>query len=161
MGGQACVFYGAAQFSKDVNLLFLVEEANFRNLLSALSSLNAQPIALPLFNPELLARGHAIYFRCATGVAAGIRIDVMTKFRDLLDSELLWERRTTISDEEANKLHLLSLLDLVRAKKTQRSKDSLVIEALIAIHMLEKVYGSLGCSRIRRCRVHQCRGRHA
>jgi len=26
MGGQACVFYGAAQFSKDVDLLLFAEE---------------------------------------------------------------------------------------------------------------------------------------
>jgi hypothetical protein len=29
MGGQACVFYGAAQFSKDVDFLILAKEANF------------------------------------------------------------------------------------------------------------------------------------
>jgi hypothetical protein len=29
MGGQACVFYGTAQFSKDVNFLILAKEENF------------------------------------------------------------------------------------------------------------------------------------
>lgn len=29
MGGQACVFYGAAQFSKDVDFLILAKEENF------------------------------------------------------------------------------------------------------------------------------------
>lgn len=29
MGGQACVFYGAAQFSKDIDFLILAEEKNF------------------------------------------------------------------------------------------------------------------------------------
>ena len=29
MGGQACVFYGAAQFSKDIDFLILAEEDNF------------------------------------------------------------------------------------------------------------------------------------
>jgi hypothetical protein len=29
MGGQACVFYGAAQFSKDVDILILAKEENF------------------------------------------------------------------------------------------------------------------------------------
>jgi hypothetical protein len=28
MGGQACVFYGAAQFSKDVDLALLASEEN-------------------------------------------------------------------------------------------------------------------------------------
>ncbi len=32
MGGQACVFYGAAQFSKDVDFLILAKEENFEGL---------------------------------------------------------------------------------------------------------------------------------
>lgn len=28
MGGQACVFYGAAEFSRDLDLLILADEAN-------------------------------------------------------------------------------------------------------------------------------------
>jgi hypothetical protein len=32
MGGQACVFYGAAQFSKDVDFLILAKEENFKDL---------------------------------------------------------------------------------------------------------------------------------
>ena len=39
MGGQACVFYGAAQFSKDVDLAVLASEENFSRLLAALSDL--------------------------------------------------------------------------------------------------------------------------
>jgi hypothetical protein len=40
MGGQACVFYGAAQFSKDVDLVLLASEVNFSRLLTALAELN-------------------------------------------------------------------------------------------------------------------------
>jgi hypothetical protein len=29
MGGQACVFYGAAQFSKDIDLALLASDENF------------------------------------------------------------------------------------------------------------------------------------
>jgi hypothetical protein len=36
MGGQACVFYGAAQVSKDIDFLILAEEENLRNLQKAL-----------------------------------------------------------------------------------------------------------------------------
>lgn len=32
MGGQACVFYGAAQVSKDVDFALLADEANFEKL---------------------------------------------------------------------------------------------------------------------------------
>jgi hypothetical protein len=36
MGGQACVFYGAAQFSKDIDFLILAERENFDGLHRAL-----------------------------------------------------------------------------------------------------------------------------
>jgi hypothetical protein len=36
MGGQACVFYGAAQVSKDIDLLVLAEQENFTRLQAAL-----------------------------------------------------------------------------------------------------------------------------
>lgn len=39
MGGQACVFYGAAQFSKDVDLVLLAEAGNFARLQRALEML--------------------------------------------------------------------------------------------------------------------------
>lgn len=139
MGGQACVFYGAAQVSKDVDFLVLADSANFENLHLALNSLNASRIAVPRFDPALLARGHAVHFRCVGGVSAGLRIDIMTKLRDLPDFKELWERRTTLSDEEGNEFHLLSVPDLVLAKKTQRSKDWPVIEALVSIHILENL----------------------
>ena len=35
MGGQACVFYGAAQVSKDVDFLILAEATNFKKLQEA------------------------------------------------------------------------------------------------------------------------------
>ena len=47
MGGQACVFYGAAQVSKDVDLVLLDEEENFSRLLAALEQLNRENAAAP------------------------------------------------------------------------------------------------------------------
>ena len=38
MGGQACVFYGAAQVSKDVDFLILADEDNFKSLYLALDA---------------------------------------------------------------------------------------------------------------------------
>jgi hypothetical protein len=54
MGGQACVFYGAAQVSKDIDFLILAEEENFRKLQNALDELQAKRIAIPPFLPEAL-----------------------------------------------------------------------------------------------------------
>jgi hypothetical protein len=137
MGGQACVFYGAAQVSKDVDFLILADGENFNRLHTALGELNASRIAEPRFDPALLARGHAVHFRCQAPGVEGIRIDLMTKLRDLPDFELLWERRTVVGDDAGTEFHLLSVPDLVLAKKTQRSKDWPMIEALVAIHFRE------------------------
>ena len=65
MGGQSCVFYGAAQVSKDIDFLILADQENFNALLEALQKLDAHRIALPRFAPELLEKGHAVYFRCS------------------------------------------------------------------------------------------------
>lgn len=137
MGGQACVFYGAAQVSKDVDLLLLAEEENLNRLLVALDELKASRIAVPRFDPSLLARGHAVHFRCQAPGVEGLRIDVMTRLRDLPDFEVLWERRTVVGDDAGVEFHLLSVPDLVKAKKTQRSKDWSMIDALVAIHYRE------------------------
>ena len=137
MGGQACVFYGAAQVSKDIDFLILAEEENFRNLQNALDELQAKRIAIPPFLPEALDRGHAVHFRCQAPLVAGLRIDVMTRLRAMKDFETLWQRRTVFADDEGMEYHLLSVPDLVEAKKTQRSKDWPVIEALVAIHYTE------------------------
>ena len=45
MGGQACVFYGAAEFSRDTDFAILADAANLRRLRQALADLQAVPIA--------------------------------------------------------------------------------------------------------------------
>jgi hypothetical protein len=137
MGGQACVFYGAAQVSKDIDLVLLADAANFQKLQNALDTLRARRIAVPRFDPEVLARGHAVHFRCSAPGVEDLRVDVMTRLRDLPDFFTLWERRTAISDDSGNEFHLLSIPDLVDAKKTQRTRDWPVIELLVAIHYRE------------------------
>ena len=52
MGGQACVFYGAAEFSRDTDLVALAESANLERLSTALADLNAECIAVPPFALE-------------------------------------------------------------------------------------------------------------
>jgi hypothetical protein len=134
MGGQACVLYGAAQFSKDIDFLILADESNFEGLHRALEDLQARRIAVPRFSPEVLGRGHAVHFRCAAPGVEGLRVDVMTNLRDLPGFEELWSRRTSLESEAGGEIHLLSIPDLVNAKKTQREKDWPVIEALVEAH---------------------------
>jgi hypothetical protein len=137
MGGQACVFYGAAQVSKDVDVMLLAEAGNFARLQQALHTLAARRIAVPPFATDLLARGHAVHFRCAAPGVEELRVDIMTRLRGLPEFTVLWERRTLFADADGTMFNLLSVPDLVAAKKTQRSKDWPVIELLVAIHYRE------------------------
>jgi len=142
MGGQACVFYGAAQVSKDIDLLVLAEQENFTRLQAALAELQADRIAVPPFDPAALARGHAVHFRCRAPGADGLRVDVMTRMRAMPEFRVLWERRTTFVDGNGGEYHLLCIPDLVQAKKTQRSKDWPVIELLVTIHYREHAHAA-------------------
>jgi hypothetical protein len=134
MGGQACVFYGAAQFSKDIDFLILAEDENFEGLHAALGELKATRIAVPGFDPRVLDRGHAVHYRCKASGVEGLRVDIMTKLRDLPDFSILWDRRTTITESDGQNIDLLSVPDLVNAKKTQRMKDWPMISALVEGH---------------------------
>ena len=46
MGGQACVLYGAAEFSRDLDLALLPDPANLQQLDGALLELDAKSIAV-------------------------------------------------------------------------------------------------------------------
>ena len=136
MGGQACVLYGAAEFSRDVDFAIVPDAANLSALHNALDELQAKIIAVPSFGADYLRRGHAIHFRCFHPQAHEMRVDVMSVMRGVDSFEELWERRTTIELENQN-FDLLSLPDLVKAKKTQRDKDWPMIRRLLEVHYLE------------------------
>lgn len=130
MGGQACVFYGAAEFSRDTDFSILSDQQNLQSLREALADLQAVNIALPPFEPHFLLRGHAIHFRCQRADVRDMRIDVMAKMRGVDDFAALWERRTTVNDGSLQ-FEVMSLPDLVNAKKTQRDKDWPMIRRLV------------------------------
>lgn len=136
MGGQACVFYGAAEFSRDTDLVILAEPANLGRLQDALQELEAAPIAVPPFEPRYLEMGHCIHFRCKAKDAAGMRLDIMSKMRGVDPFDKLWSRRTTV-EVEGTEIDILSVSDLVQAKKTQRDKDWPMLTRL-----LEADYGA-------------------
>jgi hypothetical protein len=137
MGGQACVLYGAAEFSRDTDFAVLADAPNFNCLLSAIADLQAECIAVPSPQLNYLLKGHALHFRCHHPDAEGLRIDVMSKMRGLEGFRNLWDRRTTIELQDGLKVDLLSIADLVKAKKTQHDKDWPMIRRLIESHYLQ------------------------
>jgi hypothetical protein len=64
MGGQACVFYGAAEFSRNADLVIVADSENLDRLRAALGELKATRIFVPELTEEFLRRGHAVHFRC-------------------------------------------------------------------------------------------------
>ena len=86
MGGQTRIVSGGAEFSRDLDLVLVVDEANRRALQAAFSHLQAQQVFVPV-----------------PGVGA---------------------------------LGVLSLPDLVRAKKTQRDNDWPMIRRMIEADVL-------------------------
>jgi hypothetical protein len=130
MGGQACVFYGAAEFSRDLDLLILVDSDQMNRLLSALDELDADPVAVPPFSSAHLQRGHAVHFRCKRADVAGLRIDLIAALRGVAPFHELWDRRTTF-EIGGEAVDVLALPDLVLAKKTQRDKDWPMIRRLV------------------------------
>ena len=137
MGGQACVFYGAAEFSRDTDFVILADAANLARLRKALAELQADPIAVPPVELKHLRRGHALHFRCQHPEALRLRVDVMSKMRGVDAFAKLWRRRTTIALPDGTQCDLLSLPDLVQAKKTQRDKDWPMIRRLVEAHYFQ------------------------
>ena len=75
MGGQACVLYGAAEFSRDLDLALLPDPANLEQLDGALRALDATPIAVPALSLAHLQAGLAVHFRCRCEDVLGLRIE--------------------------------------------------------------------------------------
>jgi hypothetical protein len=81
MGGQACIFYGAAEFSRDLDLTLGLAPDDLRAFQLVHEDLQAQPVAVPAFSAALLEAGHAIHFRCRAPQVEGLRLDVLHTMR--------------------------------------------------------------------------------
>jgi hypothetical protein len=106
MGGQACVLYGATEFSRDTDIAILPDAANLSALASALADLKAEDM----------------------------RLDVMSVMRGVAPFEDLWARRTSITVEGFGSVEVLGLPDLIKAEKKQRDKDWPMIRRLVESH---------------------------
>ena len=135
MGGQACVLYGAAEYSRDLDLAVLATGDAVPQLAAAVEALHAVVIAVPPFEAQYLERGHAIHFSVPDPVASPLRVDVMSRMRGVAPFDELWSRRTTIDLDSPNGegvcVDVMSLEDLVSAKKTQRDKDWPMLRRLV------------------------------
>jgi hypothetical protein len=63
IGGQACIFYGAAEFGRDVDFAVFIDSENLLKINSALAELGAERVFVPDLSEEIPERGHACHFR--------------------------------------------------------------------------------------------------
>ena len=131
MGWQACILYGAAEFTRDVDFAVAVAPGNLERLRAALDELEAEPVFFPSLSADVLRRGHACHFRLRAADLHGLRIDVMSKMRGVDSFDTLWKRRAEFELHGVGRVAALALPDLVKAKKTQRDKDWPMIRRLI------------------------------
>lgn len=131
IGGQACILYGAAEFSRDSDFIVLAEPANLEALKKALKALKATPVSFPGLSMEYLAKGHASHFRCRARGVAGLRVDVMGRLKGCEPFSRLWLRRSRVRVPGAGSIDIISLADLVESKKTQCDKDWLMLTRLV------------------------------
>lgn len=137
IGGQATILYGAAEFSRDIDFVLLLDKENITNLKSALKELKAKNIYVPPLEIPYLERGHACHFKCETEKLKGFRIDIMTRLRGCSNFNKLWQRKKIIKHPEGFSTNIISLQDLVQSKKTQRDKDWLMIKRLLSVSILK------------------------
>ena len=131
IGGQACILYGAAEFSRDIDLVVMISPENLKNLTKTLEELGAERVFYPCLSEDVLLRGHACHFRCHRRDIKGLRIDVIGVMRGVDSFPELWKRREEIELPGIGKVAVIGLTDLVKAKKTQRDKDWPMIRRLI------------------------------
>ncbi|MBI4616711.1 MAG: hypothetical protein HY720_24075 [Planctomycetes bacterium] len=131
MGGQACILYGAAEFSRDVDWAVDPVPENLDALREALAALPAEPVFVPPLSSEVLRRGHACHFRSAAPEDHGLHIHILSVMRGVDPFPALWERRVELELLGAGRIAVLALPDLVLSKKTQRDKDWPMVRRLI------------------------------
>lgn len=131
IGGQACIVYGAVEFSRDSDFVVLANPENIERLKKALKALEAEPVYFPAFQVEYLLKGHACHFRCGAEDVSGLRIDILSVLRGCAPFAELWGRRKTVKIEGGADIEVIGLSDIVRSKKTQRDKDWFMIKRLL------------------------------
>jgi len=131
IGGQACIIYGAAEFSRDSDFVVLCDNDNLERLKEALDALKAGLIYVPPLEADYLERGHACHFRCKSKDVQNLRIDVISKLRGCKPFDQLWKRKKTVSLKARGAIDVIGLEDLVQSKKTQRDKDWLMLKRLV------------------------------
>lgn len=133
ISGQACVLYGASQFTEDVDLWVRPTRADLRGLLKALAGAGAIVHKLtPRPNLALARRGHGFHFM----IRPDTYIDVMARPPRVGPFGDAWARRRRIATDWG-KIPVVSPEDLVLLKRTNRPSDYEAISNLVRMRWVE------------------------
>lgn len=97
MGGQACIVYGGAEFTRDIDFAVAADPGNLDQIHKALADLKAEQVDFPSLTQAALRRGHSCHFRCRARGVEGYRIDLMGRMRGAAPFGRLWRRRTVFA----------------------------------------------------------------
>lgn len=138
ISGQACVLYGASQFSEDVDLWVRPDRNNFRRLLAALLHMDARVHKLtPPVQARYVGGGHGFHWIIPAGAEPEIYLDVMGRPPRVssFDHEFLRARRLRTP---WGTLAVIAPEALVEIKKTRRLSDYDVITNLVRRRLAEE-----------------------
>ena len=133
ISGQASVLYGAAVFSEDIDLWVKPVEANLRAFLDALRDSGARYHKLtPPLTEDFACRGHGFHF--VVPDETDVFLDVMgvpprVGLFEAARVGAVW------MDSDWGNLPVISLLELIELKKTQRLEDYPIISRLALLFL--------------------------
>ncbi len=90
IGGQACILYGAAEFSRDIDLAVMISPENLDDIREALEELEDEQVYYPDLIEEVLLKGHACHFRCQREDVKNLRIDLIGVMQCVLLFKWFW-----------------------------------------------------------------------
>jgi len=131
IAGQACLYYGAIQNTKDGDLWVLPSEENVEQLRKALHEIGAHQTFLPELSLKYLLKGHAVHYELPHG-AGNFRIDIMTHPPRTTGFEEAWQEAEK-AEVYGIPCRVVDVSRLVDMKKTMRDKDYGVIDTLTSI----------------------------
>ncbi len=133
ISGQACVLYGASQFTEDIDFWIESSIQNFRAFLRAMAKVKATVYKLsPPITPFYIRKGHGFYFR----IGDDWYIDVMGKPPRVGKFSSALERARRIKTEWGA-LMVVAPEDLVLLKRTNRPADYEAISNLVRHRLSE------------------------
>ncbi len=125
IAGRACIFYGATEFTRDLDIWIDPDTENLTRIRQAMKHLGARQRFLPPLEQKYLLQGHAAHY-----MAGDFRIDILGR------PPRVGKFSAALSIAESAVIggvpcRIVDLANLVEMKKTQRARDYEVIQRLV------------------------------